>query len=151
MSASSDLLKTVEKNLTIFIDQISRVIQQLKPSFHWTIIWVWTMARFCLYFKTQNKICSVFSIDFLHFPWSSWQCYVLIFIWTCRYMISFLQTVAESKVSSVSRLAGALGEHLKPVFTVTDHLGRFAGKAGHLFFHAYLPLNYLPTSARLFT
>lgn len=70
------------------------------------------MDRFCSYFKTQNKICSVFSIDFFPFPWSSWKCYVLIFIWTCRYMISFLQTVTQSKVSAVFRLAGALSEHL---------------------------------------
>lgn len=89
------------------------------------------MGRFCLYFKTQNKICSVFSIDFFPFPWSSWKCYVLIFIWTCRYTISFLQMVTQSKVSAVFRLAGALQWTFKSIFTVTDHLERVAGKARH--------------------
>lgn len=59
------------------------------------------MDSFCLYFKIQNTFSSVFTIDFLPLSRSSWKCYVLIFIWTCRYMISFLQTVTQLNPRSV--------------------------------------------------
>lgn len=109
MSLSSELskssLENVEKSLTFSKLSIS-VMSSWNPSFTEAIIWVWTTASFCLYFKIQNTFCSVFSIDFL--PLSRSICYVLTFIWTCRYMISFLQTMTQLNPRSL-RFPGLLG------------------------------------------
>lgn len=87
------------------------------------------MGSFCLYFKTQNTFSSIFSIDFLPDLAESVMCLFLFGIagaWLAFYKpwLNLIQGQFSFQACWGSQQA------FKPIFTVTDHLERVAGKVG---------------------